>query len=65
MKKPMTTEELFDQIQDILKEKNKLPDILNYGLATSSPVLIRTYEFDLVNKLAHGRNDGDLSGSLD
>ncbi len=30
----MTTEELFDKIQDSLKVKNKLPDILDYALAT-------------------------------
>ena len=38
MDRPMTTEELFDQIQDRLKEKGRLPDILDYGLATHSPV---------------------------
>ena len=58
MDRPMTTEELFDQIQDRLKEKGRLPDILDYGLATSSPVPIKTYEFDLVNKLAHGGSEG-------
>lgn len=58
MTKPMTTEDLFNKIQDILKEKGKLPVILDYGLATHSPVPIRTYEFDLVNKLAHGGNEG-------
>ena len=41
MKRPMTTAELFDKIQDILKEKGKLPDILDYGIATSKPVPIR------------------------
>ena len=43
MDRPMTTEELFDQIQDRLKEKGRLPDILDYGLATHSPVPIKTY----------------------
>ena len=37
-KRPMTTEELFNRINGILKEKGKLPDILDYGLATHSPV---------------------------
>ena len=46
MKKPMTTKELFNKIYGILKEKDKLPDILDYGLATSNPVPIRTYEFE-------------------
>ena len=58
MNRPMTTEELFDKIQDRLKEKGRLPDILDYGLATHSPVPIKTYEFNLVNKLAHGGSEG-------
>ena len=58
MKKPMSTEELFNKIKDILKEKGKLPSILDYGLATHRPVPIKTYEFDLINKLAHGRSEG-------
>ncbi|MDE7432011.1 MAG: hypothetical protein K2N34_08870 [Lachnospiraceae bacterium] len=58
MTKPMTTEELFNKIKDILKEKGKLPSILDYGLATYKPVPIKTYEFDLVNKLAHGGSEG-------
>lgn len=32
VKKSMTTEELFDKIKGILKEKGKLPAILDYGL---------------------------------
>lgn len=31
MVRPMTTEELFNRIQDMLKEKDKLPAILDYG----------------------------------
>ena len=58
MDKPMTTEELFNRIKDILKEKGKLPDILDYGLATHNPVPITTYEFDLRNKLAYGGSEG-------
>ena len=58
MKKPMTTKELFNRIQSILKEKDKLPDILDYGLATNNPVQIRTYEFDLKSNLAYGGNEG-------
>ncbi len=56
--KPMTTEELFDKICGILKEKGTLPDILDYGLATSNPVSIRTYQFDLKNNLAYGGSEG-------
>ena len=36
LKKPMTTEELFDKIKGILQEKDKLPDILDYGLGVPS-----------------------------
>ncbi|EOS81633.1 hypothetical protein C817_00362 [Dorea sp. 5-2] len=38
MKKPMMTEELFYKIKDILKEKGKLPDILDYGIATGERI---------------------------
>ena len=58
LNKPMTTKELFDKIQSILKEKNKLPDILDYGLATSHPVLITNYEFNLKNNLDYGGSEG-------
>lgn len=58
MYRPMTTEELFNRIQDILKEKDKLPAILDYGLAIHRPVPIKTYEFDLINKLSHGGSEG-------
>ena len=58
MTRPMTTEELFEKINSILKEKGKLPDILDYSLATSNPIPIRTYEFDLRNSLNYGGNEG-------
>ena len=58
MKKPMTTEELFNKSYGILKEKDKLPDTLDYGLATSDPVPIRTYEFELKNNLDYGAVKG-------
>ena len=58
MKRPMTTEELFNRIKSTLKAKNKLPDILDYGLATSNPVPIRTYQFDLKHNLAYGGSEG-------
>lgn len=54
LKKPMTAKELFDKIKGILKEKNKLPEILDYGLGAYHPVPIRTYEFDLKSNLAYG-----------
>lgn len=56
--RPMTTEELFNKICGILKEKGRMPDILDYGLPTSNPVPIRTYQFDLRNKLAYGGSEG-------
>ena len=58
MTRPMTTEELFEKINSILKEKGKIPDILDYGHATSNPVPIRTYEFDLGSFLNYGGNEG-------
>ena len=58
MKKPMTPEELFNKIKGILEEKNLLPDILDYGLATSNPAPIRTYAFDLRNSLDYGGSEG-------
>ena len=61
-KKPMTTAELFNKICNILKEKNKMPDILDYGLAVHTPVPIRTYEFDLKTNLTYGGNEGIYLG---
>ena len=58
MTRPMTTEELFEKINSILKEKGKIPNILDYGLATSNPIPIRTYEFDLRSSLDYGGNEG-------
>ena len=58
MDRPMTTEELFEKIKGILKEKGKLPDILDYGIATSRPVPIRIYEFELKNNLDYGGSEG-------
>ena len=46
----------------VLKDKDKLPDILDYGLATNNPVPIRTYEFDLKSNLAYGGNEGIYLG---
>lgn len=57
-KRPMTTEELFNMVSGILKEKGKLPDILDYGLATYNPVPITNYEYGLRNKLDYGGNEG-------
>ena len=51
-------EEFFEKINSILIEKSKIPDILDYSLATSNPIPIRTYEFDLRNTLNYGGNEG-------
>lgn len=56
--KPMTTENLFNKICSILKEKDRLPDILDYGLATHRSILIKNYEFDLKSNLTYGGNEG-------
>lgn len=58
MKKPMTTEELFHKILNILKDKGKLPDILDYSLADGNPAPIRTYEFNLRSNLDYGGSEG-------
>lgn len=58
MNKPMTTEELFNKICNILKEKGRLPDILEYESATRNSVPVTTYEYELGSKLAYGGNEG-------
>ena len=58
MNKPMTTEELFNKICNILKEKDRLPGILEYESATRHPAPVTTYEYELGSKLAYGGNEG-------
>ncbi len=58
MERPMTTEELFNRIKIILKEKNKLPDILDYGLPTGNALPIKTCDFELKSDLAYGTSGG-------
>lgn len=57
MERPMTTEELYNKICGILKEKGKIPDILDYGLPTHNPVSTTTYEFDFKNNLDYGSSE--------
>ena len=57
-KRPMTTVELFGTICEILKGKEKMPDILDYGLAAPNPISITTYEYDLKSNLDYGRSEG-------
>ena len=54
MESPMTTEELFEKINSILIEKGKIPDILDYSLATGISIPIMTYEIDVRNILIYG-----------
>ena len=56
--RPMTTEELFEKINGILKEKGKLPDILDYSHAIGSPDPIEAYEFVLGYGLTYGADEG-------
>lgn len=56
--RPMTTEEFFDRICGILKEKELMPDILDYALATSDPVPMTTYELNIRNNLDFGGSEG-------
>lgn len=58
MKRPMTTDELFDKICAILKEKNKMPEILDYVLATHNPIPLKTCEFNLKSNLGYGGSEG-------
>lgn len=57
MNRPMTTTELFLKIQDILKEKNRLPNILDYGIATKV-VPIKTCALLLRSHLMYGESEG-------
>lgn len=58
-KKPFTNKELFNEIVRILKESNKLPDILDYALSDSlNENMINSYEFDSLFKLDWGGNEG-------
>ena len=54
----MTTEELFNKICEILKEKGMMPDILDYALATHSPAQMITYEYSIRNNLDYGGSEG-------
>lgn len=58
MNRPMTTAELFGQINELLKEKELIPEILDYALAAYHPVPIKTYEFDLKSNLGYGGSEG-------
>ncbi len=58
LKKPMTTEEPSDRIKGILREKDKMPDIPDYGPGAFRPVQVETYESDLKSSHAYGAARG-------
>ena len=58
MKRPMTTEEFFNKICGVLKERGMMPDILDYALAAYEPAPMKTYEYSIRNKLDYGGNEG-------
>lgn len=57
LNKPMTTEQYFNKVCGILKEKDMMPDILYYELATYKSVSMKTYEFNIRNNLDYGGNE--------
>ena len=79
LKKSVTTEELSGKSRGILREKDRLPDIQDYGPGAYRPVQVETYESDLKSSHAYGGSEGahnvrgwlcadrsgDLSGSVD
>ena len=56
--KPFTTSEFFNQICTILKEKEELPTILDYALATSNDFPIPSEEFRVNSHLDYGGSEG-------
>ena len=58
MERPMTTAQLFYRIKNILRKKDKLSYILQYGIATDNPVPIKTHQFELRHNLAYGEIRG-------
>lgn len=59
MKKTLyKTNTLFDLINAKLKEENLLPDILDYSLATSSPLPVKTIEWDTIGIVNFGGCEG-------
>ena len=57
-KKPFTTVELFNVINERLKKKGVLPDILDYGIETSNAVELRSYQFDVIGIVNFGGSEG-------
>lgn len=57
-KKPFTTVELFNVINELLKKKGVLPDILDYGIEATNPVELRSYQFDVIGIVNFGGSEG-------
>lgn len=58
MDRPMTTEELFNKICDVLKEKGMFPDILDYALPGDRPFPVTNRNFSIRNNLDYGASEG-------
>ena len=56
--KPMTMQELFNKICEILKAKDLLPDSLDYALAGDESVLLTNSDFELKSNLDYGASEG-------
>lgn len=58
--KPMTTDDLFNNICDSLKEKGKWPEILDYALGENEryAVELKTSDIELKNNLDYGGSEG-------
>ena len=57
-KKLYTNETLFNTVVNLLREKNLLPDILDYDLSDRNITDIRTCEWDCTADLRFGGNEG-------
>lgn len=57
-KKPFTTGELFDTILQQIREDGKLPQHIDYAVATMDSVDIKDYGFDVVGQVNYGGSEG-------
>lgn len=57
-KNPMTTAEFFNTICSILKEKRKMPDILDYASTAHNPVPLTNDGFRILSDLDYGGSEG-------
>ena len=57
-KTPYTNKELFDAVNEFLKEKSLLPDILDYGLSSHTKEAVDSYAFSPAFKLDYGDSEG-------